>query len=489
MKKVNSIPRKLSWLISTTLLAAFIASLVQPASAHRPSKTPAHKLTLKQVLEGDEVKRTPNSGKGMPSIMGPFPDTLNMEWLGQVVNRDLGASRLIWSGATFLSDIWGWTSPEGEEYAIVGHNSGVAFVRVTDPTKPVYLGTVPTINTGTQRNFWWDIKTYNHYAYFVSEVSGTGVGIVDLDKIDAMDAAPDDGILEVSSRYDGNGLLATHNISINEGTGYAYLTGVTKDKDIDTGFVDNGMVILDLNGDPLHPVEVGQILGHDTHDAHVISYNGPDSEHAGKELAFVFNGVSENIGIYDVTNKTTIDVRTNHSITISESEYAGASFTHQGWVTEDQHFMVAGDEEDELFGLQDPQNSDLPDTARTYVWNIQDLDNPKLVSTFDSPAASIDHNLFTRVDGSGREFVYQANYTAGIRVTELTRNGVAGPDQTAQLEEVAHMDTEPRLPNNNLNFNFNIWEGPWGVYPFLGSGTIMASDGLNGLVLMKLDLE
>ncbi len=26
-----------------------------------------------------------------------------------------------------------------------------------------------------------------------------------------------------------------------------------------------------------------------------------------------------------------------------------------------------GDEEDELFGLSDPQNPDLPDTARSYV--------------------------------------------------------------------------------------------------------------------------
>ena len=56
------------------------------------------------------------------------------------------------------------------------------------------------------------------------------------------------------------------------------------------------------------------------------------------------------------------------------------------------------------------------------------------------------------------------------------------------LEEVAHMDTEPRLVNNNLNFNYNIWAGPWGVFPFLDSGTIMASDGLNGLVLMELNL-
>ena len=479
-------------LIATIFLTAFAVSLTQSASAHRPSAQPEHTLSLKQVLEGEEVKRTANSGIGMPSILGPFEDTLNMKWLGQIVNRDLGASRLIWTGTAFLSDIWGWTSAGkkrgqgGHEYAIVGHNSGIAFVRVTDPTQPVYLGTIPTINPDTQRNWWWDMKTYGNYVYFVSEVSNTGVGIFDLSVLDAMDSAPENGLLEVDNRYLGNGLVAAHNISINEDTGFAYLTGVTKDED--TGFEDGGMVILELKADPLSPVEVGQIPG-DTHDAHIVTYNGPDTDYATKgkgkkstEIAFVFNGGDLKISIYDVTNKNDIKL-------ISEKGYVGASYTHQGWVTEDQRFMIMGDEEDELFGLSDPQNSELPDTARTYVWNIQDLDNPHVVSTFDSPAASIDHNLFTRVDtATGREFVYQANYTAGIRVTELKRKGDVGPDQIAWLEEVAHMDTEPRIPNLNMNFNYNIWAGPWGVYPFLDSGTILASDGLNGLVLMKLEL-
>jgi choice-of-anchor B domain-containing protein len=487
MNKKHFTQRAVTTLITAGFIAAMTASLMQPAAAHRPSANPTPGLTLKQALNGNEVKRTANTGIGMPSIKGPFDDTLNMEWLGQVVSRDLGADRLIQTGTAFLSDIWGWTSPGkkrgqgGHEYAIVGHSFGIGIVRVTDPANPVYLGTLPTINTGTQRNWWWDIKTYGNYVYFVSEVSGTGVGIFDMSVLDAMNSAPENGLLEVNGRYLGNGLVAAHNISINEDTGFAYLTGVTNDSGI-----DGSMVILDLKADPLSPVEAGQLLGRDTHDAQIVSYTGPDTDYARKgkkkkEIAFVFNGTDEKLGIYDVTDKQNIQ-------TISETEYAGASYTHQGWVTEDQHFLIMGDEEDELFGISDPQNEDLPDTARTYVWNIQDLNNPSVVSTFDSPAASIDHNLFVQSDGKGRELVYQANYTAGIRVTELTRMGDPGPDQVAYLEEVAHMDTEPRIPNNSMNFNFNIWVGPWGVYPFLESGTIMASDGLNGLVLMKLDL-
>lgn len=469
--------------------AAILAGTAQQSAADR-AETPEHQPTMEDFLAQPEVKRLPDTGRGMPSVLGPFPETLNMEWLAQIPNRELGASRLIWTGATFLSDIWGWTSPaSGHEYAIVGHNSGMAFVRVTDPRNPEFLGTIPTVNTETLRNFWWDVKTYNGYAYFVSEVPGTGVGIVDLSRLDGLAAAPAGTLLEADARYQGNGYVAAHNISINEDTGFAYLTGVTKDHAMDPGFIEEGMVILDLNGDPLAPTEAGQVLGRDTHDAQIVTYHGPDAEHAGKEIAFVFNGEDLTVGIYDLSVKQVINVSTDGSITISETGYAGASFTHQGWLTEDHAFLLVGDEEDELFGLQDPRNPALPDTARSYVWNVQDLDSPTVVSHFDSPAASIDHNMFARTDAaSGREFVYHANYTAGIRVTELTREGASGPAQIARLAEVAHMDTEPRLPNHHLNMNYNIWAGPWGVYPFLPSGTILASDGLNGLVLMRLAL-
>jgi len=47
-------------------------------------------------------------------------------------------------------NIWGWTSPSGDEYAIVGTSSGVAFARITDPANPEYLGIIPTTNDGTR---------------------------------------------------------------------------------------------------------------------------------------------------------------------------------------------------------------------------------------------------------------------------------------------------------------------------------------------------
>jgi choice-of-anchor B domain-containing protein len=186
------------------------------------------------------------------------------------------------------------------------------------------------------------------------------------------------------------------------------------------------------------------------------------------EIAILFNGEDLKVGIYDVTNKGTITA-------VSFPTYPGASFTHQGWLTEDHEYLIVGDEEDELFGISDPRNPDLPDTARTYIFDVRDLDNPQFIGSFDSPAASIDHNLFVKGDR-----VYQAHYTAGIRV--LDSSNIA----SGILFEIAHMDTEPRLPNNHMNHNINIFIGPWGVFPFFDSKTIAASDGINGLILMRL---
>lgn len=419
-------------------------------------------------------ERTHQGGQGMPSVRGPFPDTVNMEFLGQLTNAELGVSKLAFTGASFLSDIWGWTSPEtGDEYAIVGTSSGPAFARITNPTDPAFLGMIPTTDADTLRNFWWDIKTFNNHAYITTEVNNAGVAIFDLTKLDGMpevDPGTPQAILQADARYTADGYIRAHNISINEATGFAYLAGVSKDPDVDPSFTDDGTIILDLNGDPLAPVEAGQILNVDSHDAQVVSYAGPDADYTGREIAVLFNGTDLEVGFYDVTDK-------NNIVEISKTTYPGASFTHQGWLTDDEEFLLVGDEEDELFGLSDPQNPDLPDTARTYVFDVRDLDAPAFHGFFDSPAASIDHNLFVKGNR-----VYQAHYTAGIRVLSIDPDGAG-----IALEEVAHMDTEPRIPNNNLNHNINIFVGPWGVFPFFDSGSIIASDGLNGLIIMRLD--
>ncbi len=61
-------------------------------------------------------------------------------------------------GAPGGNDIWGWTDPAtNREYALVGLVNGTAFVDVTNPVTPVFLGTLPT---QTVSSTWRDIKVY-----------------------------------------------------------------------------------------------------------------------------------------------------------------------------------------------------------------------------------------------------------------------------------------------------------------------------------------
>lgn len=445
------------------LLALLLAATFSTASAHDQhpgggSGDPVH---------GDDHDHDKGIDQGVPSIRGPFPDTEGMEFLGQLTTDELGVERLIYTGMRFLSDLWGWTSPAGEEYAIVGTNSGAAFVRITDPRSPVYLGSIATPNPDTQNNWWWEIKTYGHYAYIVTEVRDAGILIVDLSQLDGLTgpAEPGSELDADYTFYRPQGFRAAHNISINADTGYAYLTGVTH-----TGLAPRALWVLDLNGDPWAPAPVGAVNGPYTHDAQIVTYHGPDAGYAGREIAFVYQGADEVLGIYDVTDKANL-------VTLSLTHYPGAAFTHQGWVTEEHDFLFLGDEEDELFGISDPQNPDYPDTARTYIFDIRDLDAPALHGFYDHEQASIDHNMFVKGD-----MLYQANYIAGVLALKINRDANGG----VTLTEAGHMDTEPRFGDQHMNWGYNIWVGPWGVYPFFDSGTIIAGDGLNGLILMRM---
>ncbi|MDX1530630.1 MAG: choice-of-anchor B family protein, partial [Rhodothermales bacterium] len=121
--------------------------------------------------------------------------------------------------ATYANDIWGWTDPtNGREYALVGLGDGTAFVDITNPLAPVFLGTLPT---QTQASTWRDIKTDGDYAFIVSEAGGHGMQVFDLTRLRNVPLPPATFTADVV--YTGIG--SAHNIVLNEETGFAYAVG------------------------------------------------------------------------------------------------------------------------------------------------------------------------------------------------------------------------------------------------------------------------
>jgi len=165
-------------------------------------------------------------------------------------------------------------------------------------------------------------------------------------------------------------------------------------------------------------------------------------------------------------------------------------FSHNGATTVEQDFLFIGDEIDELvladwiftgiFAQPPAEPTNKPRTG-TYVIDIRDLDNPVLFQRFENETVGLDHNF--QVVG---DKLHIASYTSGTRVLQIGRDGF----DDVVLEEVGTMDTEPRLPGNILNINQeerfgNAFLGQWGMFVFEDSGTIIASDLNNGLIVMR----
>ncbi|WP_440120626.1 choice-of-anchor B family protein [Tenacibaculum sp. Ill] len=344
--------------------------------------------------------------------------------------------------AAEVNDSWGWTDPtSNKEYAIVGLDNGTAFVDITDTENPVYLGKLPTPTISSD---WRDVKVYNNHAFIVADNNqgdtGHGMQVFDLTRLRNVTNPPNTFTADTHFTDFGK----AHNIVINEDTGYAYPVGTDR-----TGTYKGGPLFINIQ-DPKNPVsEGGWGTDNYSHDAQVITYNGPDTDYTGKEILI---GSNENeVVIVNITDKS-------NPVTISKISYANVGYTHQGWFTENQRYFILGDELDEQkFG----------NNTRTIIFDFSDLDNPKQHFTYNGPTKAIDHNLY--VSGTT---LYLANYTSGIRFIDISNI------ESKSITEVAYFDTHPE--NDNANFN-----GAWNVYPFFKSGKIVVSDINRGLFILK----
>ena len=336
------------------------------------------------------------------------------------------------------NDIWGWTDPNGgKEYALVGLDNGTAFVDISDTENLVYLGKLPS---ETSSSPWRDIKVFQNHAFIGAEANGHGMQVFDLTQLRNVASPP--VTFNTDAVYDGIG--NSHNIVINENTGFAYPVGTNRNDAF-----NGGVHFVDIS-DPKNPVAAGGYgaSGY-THDAQVVSYNGPDADYAGREILIGANEAF--IVIVDVTDKM-------NPTRISQLQYSNLQYTHQGWFTADQRYFILGDELDEVsFGF----------SSRTLVFDFSDLDNPVLHTTYSGPTTAIDHNGYVL----GNRY-YLANYTAGIRVLDLTNIG------SGTLEEVGFFDTYPS--NNTASF-----DGVWSLYPYFSSGKIVVNDINSGLFVIE----
>lgn len=338
-------------------------------------------------------------------------------------------------GGQNTNDVWGWKSPvSGKEYALVGAYNGTAFVDISTPTAPVYLGLLPT---HTNNSLWRDLESKDNFLYVVSEAAGHGLQVFDLLQLDTVQNPPVN--FAATAHYAGFG--NAHTLNIDQASGYLYAMG--------TNTFSGGLHIVNIQN-PLQPTLVG---GFDndgyTHDGFALVYNGPDLDHIGKEIVIACN--ADALTIVNTTDKTDCQM-------IATANYPDLGYVHQGWFTRDFRYFLENDETDETqFGVN----------TRTHIWDLLDLDNPVYMGKVQWNTTAIDHNLYIQ-----DQFVYASNYRSGVRVWDAIN--VA----ELQLNELGYFDL---FPLNDLP----QFSGTWSNYPYLPSGVNLATSMYDGFFILQ----
>ncbi len=257
------------------------------------------------------------------------------------------------------NDIWGWTSPDGREFAYIGETDGIWFVETTDPQNIRQVGWWSAPNS-----LWRDFANLGPYVYSVSE-HHRGIRIFDMSN---PDSPQDLGYVATSQ------IRNTHNITADESTGYLYLSGTNQ-----------GLAIFDASQSPTNPTFVstwypGRTY---THDCCVI-----------RGRAYLSNGRSYAARIMDATNPSSL-------IEIGRCNTPGG-YDHNVWVSDD----------DQVLCVTDEIERNGPNAALT-VW---DISNPQVpVLRDDYSLGTIVHNVFIL----GRT-AYMSHYVDGVHVIDIT---------------------------------------------------------------------
>ncbi|KAL4976915.1 hypothetical protein BDW66DRAFT_45984 [Aspergillus desertorum] len=438
---------------------SFLSVACVATASHHGAETMEYLMSLKQQSRERaraqglfNINRYPDEGakKCKNGKAGEY-SCENVDLLAFLSHQALG------SATREGNDVWGWTSAEGREFGIVGQTDGVAFVEILEDGS---LENVGRLGSQTNPSTWRDIKVIGDHAYIGSEAAGHGLQIFDLNKLTTASSSEPtifSTTEDLTAWYSGFG--SSHNIVAHEETNMIYAVGTARNLSC-----AGGLWMVDVS-DPGNPTSPG-CASEDgyVHDAQCVIYKGPDEKYIGQEICFNYN--EDTLTIADVTDK-------KNPIQISKTPYVGASYTHQGWLVDenDHSYLLLDDELDEMDGTGSAANGH----TTTYIFDIKDLSAPKHTGTYQSPVRSIDHNQYVVAGLS-----YQSNYGSGLRIVDVSS---VFEDPTASgFKEVGSFDVHPEDDEVGGEVEF---VGSWSVYPFFASGHILLNSIERGIYSLK----
>lgn len=231
----------------------------------------------------------------------------------------------------------------------------------------------------------------------------------------------------VDYRYDtlSIGLRSAHNLFIDS-SGRAFIFG--------SNLANGGAVILDLTGpDPFQPTLLGYYSEDYIHDGYV--------RHDTLWSAEIYKGWIAVVDVSDPANPKRITTFSTPS-----------NFAHNCWLSDDGTTLFTTDERP---------------YGQVAAFAVSDLDNVEQIGRYqkDPGTGMIPHNVFFK-----NGYLITSYYRQGVTITDAHR--------PRNLVEVGWYDTSPFDPGPGF-------EGCWGVYPFLPSGKLLATDRQTGLYVLR----
>lgn len=256
------------------------------------------------------------------------------------------------------SACWGYTAPDGREYALLGVETGVSIIDISSAPTLNEITFVPS----TARSSWTEMKTYKHYAYVVKDSAPVGIQIIDLAGL------PNSvKVVNTVKDYPNN-----HTIWIQE----------ERDLMFTMGGDNMGVTVWSLKN-PEAPVQVSNFDNSTyVHDMFVKGNRG--------YLAEMF---SKSFSIFDLT-----DPAKPALISRTRDEAAPYVSFHNTAVTDDGKYLITTEET----------------TGRPVrFWDLSDERSPKQVAQYIGPG-NLPHNVHVRGN-----YAHISHYGGGYRVVDI----------------------------------------------------------------------
>lgn len=305
----------------------------------------------------------------------------------------------------------------GDEYAIIGSTAGTHIFDVTNPAASSEVVFLDAALTGPQV-VHRDYHDYDDYLYIVCDEGASTLQIADLRFLP--DSAP--------VVYDSNALFPrAHNIFIDTASARMYVCGGTVQFAVySLADPENPTLLVDCPNDVPFWSSIGYV-----HDVYVRG----DTAYLNAEWRGVY--VVDFSNLNDITMLGSLDT------------YTQQGYNHSGWLMDNQPYYAFADE---THGMD------------VKIVDVSDLTDMEVTDTIGSNVNtfSIPHNLIYHDN-----YLYISHYFDGLYVYDCT--------EPAHPQLAGYYDTSTETHMDN------VYRGCWGVYPFLPSGNILASDMQTGL--------